>query len=265
VRAVNHHDLGLTLLPQSLPHALDALLVEVGALGSTAEDDEAVLVSSSPGDGCKTLLGHTQEVVLRSSGSNSVHGNRESTIGTVLEANREGETRGEFAVQLRFRGTRTNGSKRDQIGKELRRDGIQHLRGNGHTHRSQIAVQLAGDSQALVDLETLVNVWIVDQALPADRSPRLLEVGAHDDGEVRVQLVGEGFQTLAVFDCGGGVVDGAGTNHDEEAVIALGYDFDDIFAALVDGLLGVGRDGELGGEERWGDQWVVSEDWRGCC
>jgi hypothetical protein len=55
-------------------------------------------------------------------------------------------------------------------------------------------------------------------------------------------------------------VDGAGPDHDEETVIALGYDFDDVFAALVDGLLCVGRDGELGGEERWGDQGIVSED-----
>ena len=43
--------------------------------------------------------------------------------------------------------------------------------------------QLARDAQALVDAEAVVEVRVVDQALPADRGARLLEVDPHHDLE----------------------------------------------------------------------------------
>lgn len=46
---------------------------------------------------------------------------------TVLEANRERHTRGEFTVELRLGGTSTDGTPRDEVGDVLRRDGIKKL------------------------------------------------------------------------------------------------------------------------------------------
>ena len=92
VRAVNHHDRTLALGLEGLASGSDAVLVEVGALGATAEDDEAVGVAGGLGDSGETLLGHTHEVVLGSGRANGVDSDSEASIGTVLEAHRERET-----------------------------------------------------------------------------------------------------------------------------------------------------------------------------
>lgn len=215
VGAVDHHDLGEVLLPQQLAHSLDVVLVEVGALGPTAQNDEAVLVTACPGDGCQTLLCHAQEVVLRSRAANGVDRHRKPTVGAVLEANGERKTGGELTVQLRLCCSRTNCAEGDQVGKELGRDGIEHLRRNGHASRCEVDEELAGNAQALVDLEGLVDVGVVDQALPADCCAGLLEVGAHNDADVVLELVGEGLQALAVLNGEFGVVQRAGPDHDQ--------------------------------------------------
>jgi hypothetical protein len=163
-------------------------------------------------------------------------------------------------VELRLGRASANGTERDEVREELRGDGVQHFRGNGHALTGKVAEELAGDAQTLVDLERLINVGVVDQALPADSCARLLEVGAHDDAEVALQLVGDLDKARAVFDGGLGVVHGARADNDEEAVIALLDDFDGLFAASEDGGDGVLGGGDLGGEELRLDERVVAED-----
>jgi hypothetical protein len=51
----------------------------------------------------------------------------------------------------------------------------------GRPEAVDVDQQLARDAQALVDAEAFVQVRVVDQALPADRGARLLEVHAHHD------------------------------------------------------------------------------------
>lgn len=111
MRAVNHHDFGQALLLQGFTGSLDTVLVEVGALGSTAENDKAVFVTACSGDGSQTLLCHTHKVMLRSRSANGIYSHGQTSIGTVLEANGEGETRSELSVQLRFGCSSTNSAK----------------------------------------------------------------------------------------------------------------------------------------------------------
>lgn len=258
--AVNHHDLGQVLLPQRLAGSFDAGAVEVGALGPTAEDHKAVLVSACAGDGSQTLLGHTHEVVLRSCTADGVNSDCETAVGAVLEANGEGETRGKLTVQLRLCCARTDGAEGDQVSKELGGDGVEHLRSDGHAGRSEVDEKLARDAQALVDLEGLVDVGVVDQTLPANCCARLLEVSAHDDADVILELVGEGLEALAVLEGELGVVQRAGPDHDQETVILLCDDLDGLLATTDDGLFGDRCDGDLGGEELGRDQRVVAKD-----
>ena len=260
VRAVNHHDLRQVLLAKGLSALLDVLGIVVGALCSTSEDDEAILVSGGLCDGSKTLLGNTHEVVLGSSRADSVNSNTQAAVGTVLEAHRERQTRGKLSVQLRLGGTGADGTERDEIGKELRRDGVEHFAGNGHALAGQVAEELARDAQTLVDLVALVKVGVVDQALPADSSTRLLEVSAHDDAEVLLELVGELLQTAAVFDGSVGVVERAGTDHDKKTVILLVNDGLGFATALLDGVESDLGSGDLGGQEFGRDQRVVTQD-----
>lgn len=260
VRAVNHHDLREVLLPQRLAHVLDARGVEVCALGSAAQDNEAVLVTTCPGDGSQTLLCDTHEVVLCGRAANRINSDGETTIGTVLETNGERETRGKLAVQLRLCCARTDRAEGDQVCEKLGRDGVEHLRRDGHAGACEINKELAGNAQTLVDLEGFVDIGVVDQALPADCCAGLLKIGAHNDADVVLQLVGEGLQALAVLESELGVVQRAGPDHDQETVILLCDDLDGFFATADDGLLGVWCDWDLGGEELGRNQRVVAKD-----
>ena len=60
---------------------------------------------------------------------------------------------------------------------------------------------------------------IIDEAFPADGGAGFLEVDPHDDEEIFLVAAHRCLQAFAVFDGGGGIVDGAGPNDDEEAVI----------------------------------------------
>jgi len=184
VRAVNHDGQLLTLLGESLLGSLNAGLVVVGALGTTSKNDETVLVAGGAGNGGKALLGNTHEVMFGSSSTDSVNSDTQAAVGAVLETNRERKARSKLAVKLALSCAGANGTNRDQVGKKLRGDGVEHLGGNGHAGRGEVAKQLSGDTETLVDLESLVDVRVVDEALPADSRPGLLEVGAHDDDKV---------------------------------------------------------------------------------
>ena len=61
------------------------------------------------------------------------------------------------------------------------RDHVEELAARRQAEPVDVEQQLARDAQALVDAEALVEVRVVDQALPADRRARLLEVHAHHD------------------------------------------------------------------------------------
>lgn len=260
MRAVNHHDLLLALFAQSLSALLDILGVVVGALGSTSQDDEAVLVSGSLCDGSETLLCDTHEVVLGGSRANSINSDTQAAVGAVLEAHGERQTGGKLSVELRLSGTGANGTERDEVGKELRRDGVEHFAGNRHTLAGQVAEELTRNAQTLVDLVTLIEVRVVDQTLPANSGTGLLEVGAHDDAEVVLELIGELLQTATVLNGGIGVVQGARTAHDKKTVILLVNDSLSLATTLLDGLKSDFGSGDLGGEKDGRDQRVVAEN-----
>ena len=78
---------------------------------------------------------------------------------------------------------------------------------------------VARQPQALVDVEAAVEIGIVDQALPADRGARLLEIDPHHDLEPVGEPFAQGGETLGIFDRGDGIVDRAGADDDQQAVV----------------------------------------------
>ena len=78
----------------------------------------------------------------------------------------------------------------------------------------------ARDAQALVDAEALVEVRIVDEALPADRRARLLEVDAHHDLERRRRSASRSAEPPRVVERGARVVDRARADDHEQPVVA---------------------------------------------
>jgi hypothetical protein len=175
-------------------------------------------------------------------------------VGAVLEADRRRQARGQFAVHLALGGARADGAPGDQVADVLRRDHVQELAAGRQAQPVDLDQQLARDAQAFVDAVALVEVGIVDQALPAHRGARLLEIDAHHDLQRVGVAVAQGLQAPGVVQRGGRVVDRAWAHHHQQAVVLAGHD-------VVDGLAGVGdqrlhgraMDGEEADEVfRWG-------------
>lgn len=262
VRAVDHDSELLALLDESLLRSLNVLLVVVGALGATAKDNETVLVALGAGDSGQALLGNAHEVVFSRGSANGINSNTEVSVGSVLETDRERETRGKLAVKLAFGSTGADSTNRDEVGKELRGDGVQHLRSNRHTGGGQIAEKLSGDTKTLVDLERRVDIGIVDETLPADGRARLLKVGSHHNNEVVLQLLGKSLEPAAVLESCGRIVKGAGANNDKETVIFAHDDTYGLLPALNNSLESGIRHGNLGNEKSRRDEGILSLDWK---
>ena len=115
----------------------------------------------------KALLGDAHERVRGARCVHSVNGNSHRTVSTTFEANGEGDTRCELAVELRFSPAHAhaNGTPGDEICDVLRGDGVEQLRANGHT---EIAEQLPCGVQTFVNFERTVDVRVVDESLPAE-------------------------------------------------------------------------------------------------
>ncbi len=218
-----------------------------------------MLIALCPGNGGQALLRDAHKVVLGGGRANGVNGDAQVTVRPVLEAHREGQAGRELTVKLALRGAGTNGTDRDEVGKELGGNGVEHLRGNGHARRGQVAEELPRDAETLVDLEGLVDIGVVDQTLPADRRPRLLEVGAHHNDEVLRELVRERLQPVRVLDGRGRVVDRTGTNNDQEAVVAAHDDIRGIASPLDDSLEGLIGHGDFRDEEGRRNEGVLAQ------
>ena len=78
---------------------------------------------------------------------------------------------------------------------------------------------VAREPQALVDVEAAVEIGIVDQSLPADGRARLLEIDAHHDLEPVGETFAQGGEAGGVVDRGLGIVDRAGADDDEQAIV----------------------------------------------
>ena len=68
-------------------------------------------------------------------------------------------------------------------------------------------------------LKLAVERRVVDQALPADRRARLLEVDAHHDEQVVAEVLGHAREALRVVERRDRVVDRAGPDHHEQPVV----------------------------------------------
>lgn len=239
VAAVNHqarsHALGLKL-GLSL---LDAGSIVVRSLLAAAQDDEAIRVAHGSHDRDNTRLGHRQEVVRRLNRANGVNGNVKRAVGTVLETDGEGQTRGQLTVNLGLSGSGTDRTNGKTVGQELRGDGVKHLTGNGHSLVCQIHEELAGGAQTLVNLEAIVDIGIVDQALPADSCTWLLQVGAHDNKQIIGVLLLQLQQAITVLQSHIGIVNRAGSDDDHQTLllrIGTVNDCNGLFTSLEDGL-----------------------------
>ena len=135
-----------------------------------------IVVTAGLHDRRKALLGDAHERVRGARCVHSVNGNSHRTVSTTFEANGEGDTRCELAVELRFSPAhaRANGTPGDEICDVLRGDGVEQLGADGYTEVREIAEQLSRSAQTLVNFERAVDVRVIDESLPADGRARFL-------------------------------------------------------------------------------------------
>src|ERR1700735_4158534 len=91
---------------------------------------------------------------------------------------------------------------------------------------------MAGFAQAVVNLKQLVEVRVVDQALPAEGGARLFEVDAHDQAELLGEFADRALEQLSVLARGFGVMNRTGADDDEQTAVFAVEDVDDLVAGF---------------------------------
>ncbi len=152
-------------------------------------------------------------------GADRVDRDLDVAVGAVLEPDRHREAGAELAVDLALGGAGADRAPGDRVGDVLRGDRVEELAADRQPGVEDLEQELRRDPQAGVDVAGAVEVRVVDQPLPADRSPRLLEVDPHHDEEVLAALLGEGRQAPRVLERGLDVVDAAGPDDDHQPVV----------------------------------------------
>ncbi len=122
-------------------------------------------------------------------------------------------------MNLTFGGARPDGAPTDQIGNVLRRDHVEELGTRGQAEFVDLPQQLARQPNPFVDLETVVEVGVVDEALPAHRRPRFLEIHAHDNEQVVLQPLGLFLEQPRVFHGGVEIVDRAWPDDHQQPIV----------------------------------------------
>ncbi len=144
-------------------------------------------------------------------------------------------------------------------------NGIEKLGPGRDADGRQFEQEFARDPQAAVDIEGIVQVGVVDEALPPDGGAGLLEVDPHQDEKVVGETVADGLEAIAVFEGGGRVVDRTGAHHHQDAVVVTSQDGLRLLPGAGHQLRrGVG-DGQVVGEHRGGDERVDSGDAKVVC
>jgi len=166
-----YHDTWLVLRAGLLERgggSLDVLGIVVRALGTTSEDDVDIFIAAGLDDGGKSLLGNTHESMWVGGRLHGIDRDTDTSIGSILEAYGEGDTRSKLTVELGLGRTGTDGPPRDEIGNVLGRHRVEKLGSHRDAKAGEITQELTGKAETLVDLEGTVEVWIVDETLPSD-------------------------------------------------------------------------------------------------
>ena len=152
--------------------------------------------------------------------THGITGDTQAAVGTVLEAHRQLQAADQFAVDLRFAGARADGRPGQQVVEVARHQRLQQFGGERQAQRQHVQHQAARQRQAFRHGVTAIQMRIVGQTLPADRGARLFHVGAHHQQQLVVHFGGEIGQAPGVIQGGLGIVDGAGTDHYQQARVA---------------------------------------------
>ena len=121
-------------------------------------------------------------------------------------------------MELRLGGSGANGTDAQEIGDVLRGDGVQHLACQRHTKRCEFGEKLSSYLQALVDVEAIVHVGVVDQPLPAYSRTWLFKIGSHYNHKLVLVLLSKMEKSSRIINSLFGIMYRTGANHDQKAI-----------------------------------------------
>ena len=65
----------------------------------------------------------------------------------------------------------------------------------------RLLTERPSDAQAFVYLKRVIQLWVIDEALPSDGRPGFLEVDTHHDEKIAFGFIGISFQFLRISHC----------------------------------------------------------------
>ncbi len=148
-------------------------------------------------------------------------------------------------MRLALGRARADGGPRDEIGEVLGDDRVEHFRRGRDTQIREAQEELASDPQSGADVVAPVEKRVVDEPLPADARPRLLEVHPHHEQEFGLVAFLQHEQALGVLDGCLRIVDRTRPDDDEQPRVAAVQDTADLLARPVHELGCAGGDGQI--------------------
>lgn len=146
----------------------------IRGLVPTTKNDMNVLISPRLYNSSQALLCHAHEGMRVACRLHSIHSDGHASIGTIFEADGEGDTGGQLAMKLRLGGSCTDGTPGDEICEVLWGYSVEEFRADGDAEGSEITEKLAGHAEAFVDFERAVDVGVVDETFPTNGCARFL-------------------------------------------------------------------------------------------
>jgi hypothetical protein len=121
----------------------------------------------------------------------------------------------------------------DEIGNVLRTDRIQQFSAAGKPHSIDVEEDRSCQLHPHRDIAGAVEVWVVDEAFPADGGSWLFKVRPHHDQEAITEGIGNRFELGRIFVGGIRIVNRAGAHDDQQPIpIPAMENMTDRFSAL---------------------------------
>ena len=223
---------------------VDALGVVVRP-GTPAQNHMGIRVAGGGEDGGAAFLGDRQKMMGMGRRVHGIQGDAQAAAGGVLEAHGTGQPRRQLAMALTLGGAGADGPPADEVGDVLGADEVEELGPRRYAQAIDVHEQGTGQFEALVDLETAIQVGVVDETLPAHRGARLLEIDAHDNQQLFVEAVADRQESLGVIPGRVDVMHRTGPHHRQQAVVLVVENVANGVPGMVDG----GGDGVRQGVE----------------
>ena len=231
-------------LPQAVLGLSDSYGAKIGARTAATEHKVPVGVAGGADEGGLAIAVHAQKTMRAAGGQHGVYGDLGATVGAVLESDGHAQAAGHLPVDLALGGAGADGTPGYQASQILRDNRVEELGAGVHPHLADLEKERAGGAKASLDVEAVIEVRVINKALPANCGTGLFEVDPHHDEKAVADFFGQFLEAARVIQGRFLAVDGAGSDHKEQPGILTIENPSHLSPALQDSPFHGGSDGE---------------------